>query len=415
MKKLNFQLTAISIALLAVITSGCSSSSDDSDKTGDSFTYSTTSSKGDYSEWTIVGSSLTATWNVVADNGDIEYSYDVTATCGDPDVNGVRSCSIDTGSCTDGVASCTDTPSGDFSMMDVPGVALFVHTDGEFDDEQLHVGFAKNDDACTDDVSGDYTFMRTGLGLNENFGMYRSDANFVDILHSDFGFDSVSATATPDIIYRTGSENSVLADQGCVDGVRTRSIGGGESIRSMMTNSGLFVLDFPAGQGGIVSFKTSNAASLGDFANKSFGGISFPDNSGPEPISVTSGALTGGEVTVSSTMAGSVESLSIMQLDTADSMTNPAYPDFTAVPATYDATVLSATYATPNDIPGLFKLDNLSDGGRVIMAAMKFNDKVIGIGMVYNYRDTTDTNPATGNPFDSDNLYNTGNFILFEK
>lgn len=415
MKNVNFKLTAIIVALLAAVTSGCSSSSDDSSETEDSFTYSTTSSKGDYSEWTIVGSSLTAVWNVVADNGDIEYSYDVTATCSDAAASGVRSCTIDTGSCTDGTAVCTDTPGGDFDMMDVPGVALFVHTDGEFDDEQLHVGFAKNDDACTDDVSGDYTFMRTGLGLDENFGMYRSDTNFVDILHSDFGFDSAGATATPDVIYRTGTENEVLADEGCTDGVRTRSIGGGESIRSMMTNSGLFVLDFPAGQGGIVSFKTSNAASLDDFANKNFGGISFPDNSGPEPVSATSGVLTGGEVSIAATIGGSAENVSIMQLDTGDSMTNPAYPDFTAVPTTYDASVLSATYATPNDIPGLFKFDNLSDGGRVIMAAMKFNDKIIGIGMVYNYRTTFDTNPADGNPFASDNLYNTGNFILFEK
>ncbi|VAW51011.1 hypothetical protein MNBD_GAMMA05-2358 [hydrothermal vent metagenome] len=415
MKNVNFKLTAISVALVAVITSGCSSSGDGSSTTEDSFTYSTTSSKGDYSEWTIVGSSLTATWNVVADNGDIEYSYDVTATCGDAADSGVRSCSIDTGSCTDGTAVCTDTPTGDFDMMDVPGVALFIHTDGEFDDEQLHVGFAKNDDACTDDVSGDYTFMRTGLGLDENFGMYRSDDNFVDILHSDFGFNSAIATATPDVVYRTGTENEVLADQGCVDGVRTRSIGGGESIRSMMTNSGLFVLGFPAGQGGIVSFKTSNAASLDDFANKSFGGIVFPDDSGPEPISATSGVLTGGEVTIAATIDGVVENLSIMQLDTADSMTNPAYPDFTAVPATYDASTLSMTYATPNDIPGLFKFDNLTDGGRVIMAAMKFNDKVIGIGMVYNHRDAGDTNPANGNPFPDPNLYNTGNFILFEK
>ncbi len=410
-------LSATSIALLAVLSSGCSSSdsSPSPSEQVDSFIYSTTSSKGDYSEWTIEGSALTASWNVVADNGDIDYTYNITATCTDADAGGVRNCTIDTGECTDGVSVCSDTPTGDFDMMDVPGVALFVHTDGEFDDEQLHVGFAKNSEACADDVSGDYTFIRTGLGLSENFGMYRSDTNFVSILHSDFGFDTASAIATPDVAYRTGSEAETLTDLGCVDGVRTRSIGGGESIRSMMTNSGLFVLDFPAGQGGIISFKTSNAANLSDFANKSFGGISFPDNGDPEPISAESGVLSGNKVGIAATLDLVTENINIMQLDTADTMTNPAYPDFTVVPTNYDASVLSATYATPNDIPGLFKLDNLSDNGRVIMAAMNFNNKVIGIGMVYNYRDTSEINPADGNPFAENNLYNTGNFILFER
>ena len=151
-------------------------------------------------------------------------------------------------------------------MMAVPGVALFVHTDGDFDDEQLYIGFAKNAEACSDDVSGDYTFIHIGLGLNENFSMYRTDDNFVNILHSDFGFDSTASTATPEVIYRTGSENTVLTDSGCSNGVRTRSTGSSE---------------------------------------------------------------------------------------------------------------------------------------------------IFGIGMVYNYRTTTDINPATGNPFPENNLYNTGNIILF--
>ncbi len=411
MNKVDFTLTATFIALFIILTSGCSGSSKDNKAIDNSITYSTTSSKGDYSEWNIEGNNLTATWNVVSSNGDIEYSYSITATCGAADASGLRSCTIVTGGCTDGTAVCTETPSGDFDMMVVPGVALFVHTDGDFDDDQLHIGFAKNANACSDDVSGDYTFIRTGLGLNENFGMYRSDANFVDILHSDFGFDSMSSTATPDVIYRTGSENTVLTDLACVNGVRTRSTGSSEIFRSMMTNSGLFILDFPAGQGGLLSFKTSNAANLSDFANKTFGGISFPDNSSPETISATTGILSEGKVALTTSTAN----VDIMPLNTTATLTNPAYPDFSIAPPTYNATVLSASYATPNDIPGLFKLDNLSDTGRVIIAALKFNDSVIGIGMVYNYRNTADINPATGNPFPENNLYNTGNFILFER
>lgn len=413
------QLTILPLGLTAftlILLSACGGSNDSAPAASNSFTYSTTSSKGDYSEWTLIDGGLTATWNVVASNGDIEYTYNLSATCSDPASSGVRSCTITTGSCSDGTLACSDTPTGDFDMMDVPGVALFVHTDGDFDDDQLHVGFAKNNDACSDDVSGDYTFMRTGLGLTESFGMYRTDANFINILHSDFGFDSTVATTTPTVAYRTGSEANALVDNGCTNGVRFRQTSiGGDSIRSMMTNSGLFVLDFPSGQGGIVSFKTSHAASLSDFENKSFGGISFPDNSGSEPISATSGAIVDNKVSMAAVIGSTVLNMDVMSLNTSDSMTNPSYPDFTAVPAGYGASVLSSTYATPNDVPGLFKFDNLPDNGRVIMSAMKFNDKIIGIGMVYNFRNTGQINPADGNPFAADNLYNTGNFILFEK
>jgi hypothetical protein len=72
-------------------------------------------------------------------------------------------------------------------------------------------------------------------------------------------------------------------------------------------------------------------------------------------------------------------------------------------------------YATPDVIPGMFKIDDPVNTGRVILAAMNFGGKVVGIGMVYNYRDTSQTNPSTGAAFTADGLYNTGNFILFER
>ena len=63
----------------------------------------------------------------------------------------------------------------------------------------------------------------------------------------------------------------------------------------------------------------------------------------------------------------------------------------------------------------MFKIDDPVDEGRVIIAAMKFGGKVVGIGMVYNYRTTGETNPSTGAAFAAAGLYNTGNFILFER
>jgi len=123
-----------------------------------------------------------------------------------------------------------------------------------------------------------------------------SDTNFIDVVHSDFGFDdSGIATTTPTVMYRSGSDSVTFGDSGCNNGVRTRTdMGGTDTFRAMITQSGLFLLDLPAGQGGLVAFKTAKAATVADFANKNFKGISFPDDSGPELISATSGAMSTG-------------------------------------------------------------------------------------------------------------------------
>ena len=396
-------------------------------------TYSTTSNKGDYSEWTLVGSSLNAIWNVENDTGGIDYTYNLVATCSAEAADGTRSCAIDAAAsnCNAGLITCPDSPSGSFDLMDVPGVALFVHTSGvTFGSDQLHVGLAKNSGACSDDVTGDYTFIRTGLGLDQNFGMFRSDTNFVSVVHSDFGFDNGGVgTATPTIMYRSGRDSETFGDGGCSDGVRTRTdMGGTDTFRAMITQSGLFLLDLPASQGGMVAFKTDKAATLADFASKRFKGISFPDNSGPELISATSGTMSTGpdQVAIAADIGASTMNLNIRALATTTtigSMTSPAYPDFTttpvmdaSAPGPFSSNPLAATYPTTASIPGMFKFETgLADKGRVIAVAMKFNNKLIVTGMVYNHRDTSDTNPATGLNFSENNLYNTGNFILFEK
>jgi hypothetical protein len=147
----------------------------------------------------------------------------------------------------------------------------------------------------------------------------------------------------------------------------------------------------------------------------SFSGISFPDNSPAEFVNGVFGPVSGGQVDLTATTASGTQNLNIKSLATTATDTAPTYPDFTVSPAGYAASVASVTYSDPAAIPGLFKLDNQGDSGRVIIAAMKFNSKVIGVGMVYNYRTTTDVNPGTGINFSSDGLYNTGNFIIFER
>jgi hypothetical protein len=385
------------------------------DETTTSHTYSTTSSRGDYSEWTLVGGTLTANLNVVNATGGIDYTWDITATCAAPDSFGVRSCTLTTSGCTDGALVCSGSFPSSFDLMDAPGVALFVHT-GSGATAQLHVGFAKDNTACSQDVSGDYTMMHTALGDPETFGLYRSDANFISVLHADFGFDTASAIATPTVAYRTGTPSEVFTDGGCVDGLRTRGLAGGVTVRSMMTSSGFFVLDLPASQGGLISFNIANAASLANFAGKTFGGIAFPDNATPEPIRVVfDPTVTGSLVNFTLTTGSGIENSNLKALATAATVTAPAYPDFTIAPTGYPAAALSTSYPTPDVIPGLYKIDNLSDTGRIVLAAMLFGGKVIAVGMAYNYRDITDTNPSTGVAFTANGLYNTGSFLLFER
>ena len=171
-------ITAYFIFFIPLAMLGGCGSDDAAVSSASTYSYSTTSSKGDYSEWTLTGSSLTATWNVVSDTGAIDFTYSFTASCGTPDSFGVRNCTTATSSCTDGASACSGSFPATFEMMDVPGVALYVHT-GSGASAQLHIGFAKDSTACAQDVSGDYTMIRTALGYDENFGIYQSDANFL--------------------------------------------------------------------------------------------------------------------------------------------------------------------------------------------------------------------------------------------
>jgi len=220
----------------------------------------------------------------------------------------------------------------------------------------------------------------------------------------------------------TTPASATFTDGGCSNGVRTRALGT-DTYRSMMTASGLLVLDMPAGQGGLLSFNVNKAAKLADFANKSFGGIVFPDDGPAQPFHATFGAIANNKIDFSISLSNlpafqqAVGSggLNIMSLDTLSAEPNPAYADFSTVPTNYASSPLYATYNAPKDIPGLFKIGKLLDKGRVVLAAMKFNNKVIAIGLTANFRGTHDTNPSTGNPFSVPGVYNSGNFILFEK
>ena len=319
-----------------------------------STTYSTTSNKGDYSEWTLSGNSLKVNWEVTDSSGGVGYTYTIAATCTTPDADGVHTCTVDTASCKKGLAACPTTlPTGTFGMMEVPGVALLAHTTASTGGDELQVGFVKDANACNDDVSGDYTFIRTGVGLQDSFGMYRSDKNFLSVVHSDFGFATTATTrlgyTSQSVSYNTTGGGAVrLSDNGCTNGVRERTMGTADTIRSMMTASGVFVLDLPAGQGGMLSFNVKKAASLADFANKSFIGINFPDNGPLETFHATFGAIANNKIDFSISLSLpkviGQGGLNIMSLGTPSALTTPAYADFSTVPTGYASSPLQVQH-----------------------------------------------------------------------
>ena len=397
-----------------VFLTACGGSSSETSSAVESKTYSTTSTKGDYTEWSILADgTVHAIWQVINNTGGIDYIHTFDANCGVETSTGLRECNFTSVSCEAGLLACPPLLSGSFSMMNMPDVALFVETDDGVD-RQLHVGFVKDENACNEDVSGDYFSLHLGLGKRDIFGMYRSDANFTNIVHSDFGFETSDANAHQTLSYNTGTASASLLDKGCVNGVREREIDG-RFIRSMMTKSGLFVLDLPAGQGGILSFKVENAATIEEIANKTFGGYTFPDNDEAQALSVTSGVLINNRVELDVLIGVERESLRIMPLATSDAMTTPIYPSFSSAPTSYASNLLSSSYINPSNMRGFYKLDGLNDDGRVILSALKHNGKVLLFGAVYNYRTITDINPSTGLNFSENGLYNTGSFILFER
>jgi hypothetical protein len=399
-----------------------------------SATYGTTGTSGDYAEWTVSGSTLTGVWKVIDTAGALVKTLNVSATCGSADATyGYRVCTIDTGICTpvSGLTCAADdapSPGKQFYMFEVPGVALMVKGKSESGtpalQEQLHVGLLK--DSSCGSIAGDYTFMMTGINRRDLFGIYRTDANLTNVTHADFGMSYTgSEGSTPSVAYTTGGTTNgtdALGGTSCVDGVRERTISAGAAtIRMAGTAAGAFVVDLPSGQGGLVAFKTTNAASLADFAGKTFGGISFPDNSSEQLLAATTGASTGSAVPITSlTMTGGGSPVILTDLafkpatnTSGWAATAPAHPDFTATVSGYSANALQATYANPAAIPGLYVIDGssftASDRGRVFLVAMKSDGKVMAFGSVYNYRDH-DSNGTTPTI-----LVNTGAFILFEK
>lgn len=245
---LGLAVVALSVSVVRCGGSSSKSKNNSSTPSGQGYSYSSTSNKGDYAEWTFSGTQLSAKWQKIDSDGAILMTMNVIASCDTYDSKyNYFTCSISSQStCTDGKDECGDaTPSGTMQMMEVPGVAIFVNAQADTD-SQLHIGMLKDNSACSANVSGDYLFTHTALGSKELVGIYRSDDNFENITQAEFGLDAANATTTPLVQYMSGNDGTVtFSDNTCADGVRSRSFDG-KSLRSMITQSGIFVLDLPA-------------------------------------------------------------------------------------------------------------------------------------------------------------------------
>ena len=310
-------------------------------------TYGSTSSTGDFAQWTVDGSTITAVWQVTESvSGAIKRTLNISATCGAADATyGYKTCTIDSGSCTAGTGSCSgETPpaGAQFHMLEVPGTAIFVHAGSGGaagsggDTDQLHVGFTL-DTTCSD-VAGDYTFMKVGKAQRDLFGVFRLNSDFSSITHATIGANTAtcngstntgSCTATPTwAMSETGSElNAMAVTPSCSSGVRTLNLGGGKTARTIRSTGGTFIFDLPSGEGGVIGMPVAKAATAADFANKTFNGIAFPDNDGPKLMAVTTGAVSGG--------AEGITNISFMNSGVpGGGMTNPSIAPLSVTPST---------------------------------------------------------------------------------
>jgi len=388
------------------------------------YVYNSTTNKGDLVVYTIQGDQAGIQWNVTDNTGIINYTFDLTATCGTEDATyGHRTCTVDTSSCTQGALICPATlpPQGSiFYILEVPGTAVMIHvpstTTGTQD--ELHVGMISG--GCPADVSGDYSFVRMARvsALNPGsdlFGVYRLDAGFSNVAHADFGFTSALANYT-DIAsnYSTGSSPNALGGTGCTNGVFTRTLPGGDTIRANLTSSGLFILDMPSGMGGMISFRTDKAASLSDLAGKTWTGVIFPDGGGSTFAKISSGILTGGTVIMNNMVLANGQPAPITTLTVKAVNDGSLAANMYTAAANYTTVnnSLATTYAAPKNVPGAFDMDS-GNPGIVSIATKTSSGRVMLFGAVFNFRDTTGAGCTAGTV--GCDLRIAGNFLLFSK
>ncbi len=363
----------LALAMLALVT-GCAGGGGGVE-TGNPSVYATTSTLGDFGTWVIYpDSTFEMEWLVTAPvTGATQYTYRATASCQAANSYGFRPCTLLTASCVAGTLSCpvsAPAPGDNYQLLEMPGVALIAYSTAQ---DHLHIGTIRGD--CTSDVSGDYTFINTGLARQEVFGVYRSDSSFSSLVQANFGFSTPLSPTLSHLTQAGGGSGATSFSVSCQDGVRTINSGGVTS-RATLTESGLFMFDFPALLGGAFAFREDLSAGTDDLAGRTLQGFVYATGGTRTQARLTLGSRVGSQVPYSSLsyQSGGAQSVAGHYLISAQASAG-AYgfsSSHSGSPAPYSANALSATYPTPDSIRGLF----INPGGSsasnfTIVTAMK--------------------------------------------
>ena len=410
MKLINVNCIAgLSMAVLLAACGGGGGSS--SSTTPTAVTYGSTSTKGDYATWTIAGSNLTAVWQEIDSLGAIDSTINLTATCGTPDATySFRTCTFVTITSTDPAATLPAIGST-FDILESPGNVIFVHTGSAgTNDEQVHAGILKSSSGCTEDLTGDYIYSHAGFDHRDLWGFYTTTgSDFLDVTHADFsmvGASIASATMQYATGGGTGDGTGSIIGTTCTDGVRTVDLGVDGTARLVKTENGMFILDLPSGKGGIVAFKSSNAATPTNIAGKRFGVVVFEEQGTTKQTSLldlTASAVvtSGGDSSITLTGTGNDLGSTVINA-TLEPLSNPGLATRYATPAAYTANnTLATTFPDPKNVQGVFQVTTDAGPNVILTMATGPAGKLIGFG---------NSSKLVGT-----NLRGKGSFFIFEK
>jgi hypothetical protein len=363
---------------LALIAAGCSGGGGVSETGNPQRTYLTSSGDG-FGRWQLADDSFSSEWSVTSATGVVQYVYSLGGSCGGATTFGFKPCTIAATGCAPGAAGCPTPPAAGevFYVLEMPGVSAIIYTPTQ---NQLHSGTVLG--SCDAEVAGDYLSASTGLGSIKLFGLYRSDSTFTNFIDSSFGLYDPAA---PKLFYATtsgsGTGATSIGSVACENGIRTFELSG-VPVRATLTAGGLWGFSLPPGYGGSVSFRTDLAAGIGDLAGKRFFGFSVYDTGLLTFAQLNTGPVTAGRVPLTSLIHSTgtqpdITGVSFVSAKGAGATfgLNGNPPGFFGY--TYSTNLLSSTYPTPGDAPGLFISTGGPAGQGTFVTAMKTGGKVL--------------------------------------
>lgn len=394
------------------------------------YTYTTSSTKGDFAEWNFNGADLRGTWQSLDTNGQVNFTNNIQASCPTyTDAYNYYTCTVNTtaSTCTEGPGAdnCSSLSALNIKLIESPGSSISVLA-ANGATSQLFTGF-NQDTACGNDMTGDYVFIRSGLGKSKIYGLQRSDTGFTSTNIAEFGLKASGPSTTVTVQYLsedaspTGSE--IYSDGGCVNGLRVRSLSG-VTGRVLTTPAGLMVNDKTSLQAGAIAVKTTAVASPANLQNRTLSGFMFTDTGLIKFVKITTGSAAGNIVAITSAdfNGTGISGLDIRTLSETSTVTAaPAYPNFTSAADSspnsgfsYGANSLVPTYSNPGSFTGTYRIDGFLTNDRIIFTATVDRSKLMLYGVGYAWRLTTDT-PPPGATYPTNGYYSSYSLVLFEK